>query len=239
MRRKTVQLFLLHAAFFLALIALVPGPREIVPRAFHAVGNSLFRSFGDHLSVRFQWADPTSRPDSADTRMLGREFGKLNYRWKVVYSSFRRIFWPSAVFVAMTLATPMSRRRRILSLPIGLALFNALFLLQIALFAAVLFGVVGSLGGASPATWKRALPIAEAMINSPVTNFSLAFLLWAWLAKPAQGITAAALTAQLNRLLQPSRAAKPRPAAVDPPQPEAPRAAKTPPDAPAPDDTFR
>jgi hypothetical protein len=205
MRPKAVQVFLLHAAFFLVLIALVPGPGEIVPRAFHAVGNSLFRSFGDGRSIRFQWADPAARPDSADTRMLGRELGRLEYRWRVVYSSYRRIFWPSAAFVAMTLATPMSRRRRILSLPIGLALFNALFLLQIGLFAAVLFGAVGSLGGVSPVTWKRAVPVAEAMINSPIPNFSLAFLLWAWLAKPARGLDVAALTELLNRLLQSSR----------------------------------
>jgi hypothetical protein len=153
-----------------------------------------------------------------------------------VYSSYRRIFWPSAVFVAMTLATPMTRRRRILSLPIGLLLFNALFLLQIALFAAVLFGAVGSFGGASPATWKRALPIAEAMINSPVTNFSLAFLLWAWLAQPARGIDTAALVALLNRLLQPSREAKPRPAAADPQAAEATPAAEASPEVSVRDD---
>jgi hypothetical protein len=189
MRRKPVHVFLLHAAFLLALIGVLPGSREIYPRVFHAAGNTLLGSMGDGLSVRFQWIDPSLRADAADTRMLGREAGKLEYRWRAVYSSHRRGFWPSATFAALMLATPMSRRRLAVTLPLGLLLFNVFFVLQVAAFAWVLFGATGSTAGPS----------------------------WAWLANPTRGLDLAGLNALLRRLLGPQTAGGPPSAAKAPP----------------------
>jgi hypothetical protein len=224
MRRKPVQLLLLHAAFFLALISVAPGTREILPRVFQAAGNRLLPDLGDGLSVRFEWADPKSRPDSADTRMLGRQARRLENRWSVVFSSHRRIFWPLATLVALTLATPMSRRRMAVALPAGLLLFGAFFLLEVAAFAVVLFGATEPVRGGSPGAWRRALPVAEAMFNSPITNFSVVFLLWAWLANPARGVDVASLNALLRELLGAGggRRSPPAPPPPAPARPEAP-----------------
>jgi len=228
MRRKPAQLLLLHAAFFLALISFAPGTREIIPRVFQAAGNRLLPAMGDGRSVRFEWADPKSRPDSADTRMLGRKAGVSEYRWRVVFSSHRRIFWPAATLMALTLATPMSRRRMAIVLPAGFLLFGAFFLLEVAAFAVVLFGATDPVRAGSPATWHRAVPVAKAMFNSPITNFSAVFLLWAWLANPAQGIDTASLNSLLRQLLGPggARDSSPKPPPV----------ADTRTDAPPPDD---
>ena len=200
MRRKPVHVFLLHAAFFLAFFGALPGSREIYPPAFHAVGNTLLGSLGDGLSVRFDSVDPSSRADAADTRMLGRQAGSLTVRWRGMYSSHRRGFWPSASFVALMLATPMSRRRLAAALPLGLLLFHVLFMFQVTALAWVLFGATGPVGDASSAMWSRVVPVAGAMFNSPITNFSVVFLLWAWLANPARGIDLESLNALLRQL---------------------------------------
>jgi hypothetical protein len=101
----------------------------------------------------------------------------------------------------------MSRRRLAVVLPLGFLLFNAFFMLQVAAFAVVLFGATGPVAFGSPAAWREVLPVAKAMFNSPITNFSAVFLLWAWLANPARGIDVESLNALLRRLLGPGAAA--------------------------------
>jgi hypothetical protein len=217
MRRKPVHVFLLHAALLLAFFGVLPGSREIYPRAFHAVGNTLLGSLGDGLSVRFQWVEPSSRADAADTRMLGRQAGRLTFRWRAEYSSHWRGFWPSASFVALMFATPMSRRRLAAALPLGLLLFHVLFMFQVVALAWVLFGATAPVGGASSAMWSRVVPVARAMFNSPIINFSVVFLLWAWLANPARGIDLESLNALLRQLLGPRFTGGPPSATKAPP----------------------
>jgi hypothetical protein len=212
MRRKPVHIFLLHAAFLLVLIGVVPGSRDIYPRAFHSVGNALLDSMGRGLSVRFTWIEPSARADSADTRMIGRQAGRLEYRWRAVYSGYRRGFWPSAVFVALVLATPMSRRRLAVALPLGLLLFNAFYMLQVAALAWVLFGAAGTAAADSWLGSPRVMSLAREMFNSPIGNFAAVFLFWAWLARPARGIDLESLNALLQRLLAPRTAGAPPPA---------------------------
>jgi len=201
MKRKTAQLFLLHAAFLLALLsALSSGSREVYARAFHSAGNASFGSLGEGRSVRFKWAEPAERKDSADTRMLGRQHGHIQYRWRVIYSSHRRLFWPSVTLVALILATPMTNRRRFVALPVGLVLFNAFFLLEVYGLSMALFGAVAA-GGDTSWVGRSGLPVAQALFNSPITNFSAVFFLWAWLAQPARGIDLEAINGLIRRLM--------------------------------------
>jgi hypothetical protein len=206
MRRKPVHIFLLHAAFLLALFAVVPGTRDIYPRVFHSAGNNLLDSMGRGLSVRFEWSDPLLRADAADTQMTGREAGRLEFRWRARYSSYRRGFWPSAVFAALVLATPMSRRRLAVTLPLGLLLFNAFFVLQVAGLAWVLFSATEAAAADSWLGSPRVMPLAREMFNSPIGNFAAVFLLWTWLARPARGIDLESLNALMQRLLGPQTA---------------------------------
>jgi hypothetical protein len=223
MRRKPVHIFLLHAAFLLAFFAVLPGTRDIYPRVFHYVGNGLMDSMGRGLSVRFEWSDPVLRADAPDTRMIGRQAGRLEFRWKARYSSYRRGFWPSAVFAALVLATPMSRRRLAVALPLGLLLFNAFFVLQVAGLAWVMFGATEAAAADSWLGSPRVMSLAREMFNSPIGNFAAVFLLWAWLARPARGIDLESLNALLQRLLGPQTAGGSPPAERAPPPPDAER----------------
>lgn len=214
MTRKPVQVFLLHAAFCLALLSLTAfsGARETYPLLFHVVGNELMEDLGDGHSVRLQSVDPAKRPDSADTRMLGRDRGRLEYSWKAVYNSHWRLFWPSVTLVALLIPTPMSRLRLAWVIPVGLLLFNAIFLLEVLGLASVLFGTQTEAAAGKPSTWAAVLPVAKAMFNSPITNFSVVFFLWAWLARPGRSLDLDALNASMRRVMAqppPLRAAPP------------------------------
>ena len=81
-----------------------------------------------------------------------------------------------------------------------------------AALAQVLFGATETVAGASWQAWRRVVPVARAMFNSPITNFSVVFLLWAWLAKPAQGIDLESLNALLRQLSGPGVASGSAPA---------------------------
>jgi len=214
MKRKSILLFLLQAAFGVTLLGVVPGTQEVVARSFQGVGNVVFASFGDGRSVHFQWADPESRRDSADTRMVGRQRGELAYRWRVIYNAHSRWFWPAATLVAMVIATPMAQRRRALALALGLLLFSAYFLAEVATLCWALFGSVAA--GAED-SWLRqsGLPLAQALFNSPIPNFSLVFLLWAWLAQPARGIDIDPVHQAIRRLVAPGRGTPPEPPPPD------------------------
>jgi len=203
MKRKSILLFVLHAGFLLALLGSMPGSREVVPRAFQAVGNVVFASLGDGRSVRFQWADPAKRKDSADTRMIGRHHADLEYRWRVIYNAHRRWFWPAVTLLAMILATPMGHARRAVAVVGGLSLFSLLFLAEVALLSLTLFGSVAA-GGESSWIRNSGLPVVQALFNSPITNFSAIFFLWAWLAQPARGIDVDPINEVIRRLLSPA-----------------------------------
>lgn len=232
MSRKPVPTFLLHVAFFLALIAFIPGTREATPRVVHAVGNAMLGSLSEGRSVRFEIPDAKTRRGRADTNMLGRKTGKIEYEWRVTFSSYRRLFWPMATLAALTFATPMPRRRLAWALPIPLLLFFAFYMLELAAFAAVVNGAKQPVVAGRSSVWRSLLPVVEAMFNSPITNFSLTFLLWAMFAAPARGLDTGSFEATLQRLLgrrfsrpappvsQASEELQSDPAATDPESPE-------------------
>ena len=201
MSRKSVSTFLLHVAFLVTLIAFIPGTRETTAAAVHAVGNAMFGSLSEGHSVRFKPPDVATRRGRADTNMLGRTAGTLENEWRVTFSSYRRLFWPLATLAALMLATPMPRRRLAWALPIPLAVFFAFFMLELALFATVVNGA------------RR--PVVEAMFNSPITNFSLIFLLWAMFGAPMRGIDTERFEATLRRLFGPARARPAQPVSED------------------------
>lgn len=216
MQRKRVPTFLLHVAFLVALAAVLPGTREATPRPVHAVGNALLGSLSEGRSVRFESPSGETRRGRADTNMLGRKEGQLKYDWRVTFSSYRRLFWPLATLAALVLATPMPRRRLAVALPVSLLAMFAFFMLQLALFAAVLTGAKQPVAAGGSSLWRDALPITEAMFNSPITNFSLVFLLWAALSAPNRGLDTDSLEAMFRRLLGPGR--RPPPAETGAPR---------------------
>jgi len=206
MSRKPIPTFLLHVAFFVALIAFIPGTREATAHAVHSVGNVMLGSLSDSRSVHFERPDAETRRGRADTNMLGRTKGKLKYDWRVTFSSYRRLFWPSAALVALMLATPMPRRRLAWALPVPLVVLFAFFMLELVALASVVNGAKQPVAVGESSLWRDLLPVVEAMFNSPITNYSLVFLLWAMFATPTRGLDTQSLQAMLRRLLGPGRA---------------------------------
>lgn len=217
MQRKRVPTFLLHVAFLVALAAVLPGTRDVTPRAVHAVGNALLGSLSEGRSVHFETPSSETRRGRADTNMLGRTEGRLKYDWRVTFSSYRRLFWPLATLAALVIATPMPRRRLTWALPVSLVLMFASFMVQVVLFASVVNGAKQPVVEGESTLWRDLMPITEAMFNSPITNFSLVFLLWAAFAAPTRGLDTDSLEAMFRRLIGPGRGPGPDPGA-DPPE---------------------
>lgn len=222
MRRKAIPTFLLHVAFLVTLSAFLPGTREATPRAVHAIGNALLGSLSDGRSVRFETPDAETRRGRADTTMLGRKSGQLKYEWRLTFSSYRRLFWPLATLAALILATPMPRRRLAWALPIPLIALFAFYMLEVVLLAAVFNGAKQPVAAGQSSLWRELVPIAEAMFNSPITNFSAVFLLWAAFAAPTRGIDTAGLEAILRQIFGPGAAAPAAPPAAGREVPEDP-----------------
>jgi hypothetical protein len=73
------------------------------------------------------------------------------------------------------------------------------------LFATVVNGAKQPVVAGQRSLWREAMPIVEAMFNSPITNYSLVFLLWAAFAAPTRGLDTAGLEALFRRLVGPGR----------------------------------
>ena len=215
MSRKSVSTFLLHVAFLVTLIAFIPGTRETTAAAVHAVGNAMFGSLSEGHSVRFKPPDVATRRGRADTNMLGRTAGTLENEWRVTFSSYRRLFWPLATLAALMLATPMPRRRLAWALPFPLAVFFAFYMLELVVFATVVNGARQPVTAGESSLWRDLLPVVQAMFNSPITNFSLIFLLWAMFGAPMRGIDTERFEATLRRLFGPARARPAQPVSED------------------------
>jgi len=208
MPRKPIPAFLLHVAFLVTLMAFVPGTRDATSHVVHTTGNAMLASLSEGRSVHFERPHAETRRGGSDTNMLGRTTGRLEYDWRVTFSAYRRLFWPFATLAALILATPMPRRRLTWALPIPLVGFFAFFMLELSAFAMVINGAKRPVAAGEWSVWRDLLPIAEAMFNSPVMNFSLAFLLWAMFAAPTRALDTDGLEAMLRRLLGPGRAPK-------------------------------
>jgi hypothetical protein len=184
LKARPIQRWLFYAAVLLLVMGLLPGASSVYPRLIHAEANGLFAAFGAGRSISFSWVEPATRVDRSDTRMQGWVAGEAKRSWRAVFSVHRRGYWPSAAFAALLLATPMSLRRRTLALLGGLVALNFFLLAQLALLGAAAFAANAS--GSS--VWSEWLPLSQRLFNSPVPSYVLVFVLWALLARPAEGI---------------------------------------------------
>jgi hypothetical protein len=196
---KPIHWFVLQAAMGLLLLGWVTAGSSWYPRAIQLQANALFAWSGTERWLEFEWVDPESRLDRSDTLMLGMTKDSADEgqrRWRAVFSVRRRGFWPLATWLAVMLATPMSMASRFRGLGVGALALHLLLMCQIALIATCAFGATEP--QASP-LWDRGAAIATALFNSPVPTYALVFVLWAWLANPAQGIAVSGTVAQLRR----------------------------------------
>ena len=128
-RPKPVRWFVAHSIALALLIGFWPTPRAAYPALFHAHANALFRWIGTP-SVRLAAPSPESG-ETTDTVMIGAPRGDAASTWQSSFSLEPIGYWPSAVLVAMLLATPLSPLRRAACVVIGLALLDLFTLARI------------------------------------------------------------------------------------------------------------
>ncbi len=196
-RTKSIQLFLLQAAIWLLVIGHFPNLASVYPKVVHAEANRLFGSLGSERSIVFTEIDPASIADGSDTLMRGIVQGEQSRRWQAIYSIRRRGFWPTAALIAVVLATPMRRRRRMFAVPGSAVLLNIFLMVQLAAVGVCAFGASDP-SGPDPG-WLRAMSITTGFFNSPVPSYTLVFVLWTLLARPSTGIDASGFVDRLVR----------------------------------------
>lgn len=193
MAPKSFLVFLLQAAFLLALIGFAPYAAEVYPVVVAAEGNGLLGGAG-RRTVRFHWLEDVERADGADLRMTGHVAGHEEHVWRAVFSMRRRGYWPMAALLALLLATPMPARRRAWVLPAGVLLQNGFVLAHLTVLSLVFFAAVEGEKG-------RAVDIARASFNSPIIPYTVVFVIWALLARPARSIDLRSVNQWLHGVL--------------------------------------
>lgn len=109
------------------LVAPWPGVREAYARAAASVGSMVFRDTLEGWTCRFEArSDPTGDIDT-DLFMSSRASGALARNGQ---SAFLGYFMPTALLIALVLATPLPGSRRVRALILGLLLLHAFFVFK-------------------------------------------------------------------------------------------------------------
>ncbi len=117
-------------AFLLSLlIGWWPTPRALYPVFVRAHAAPLIGASG---SQQVTLRASNGKLGDVDTLMEGFVPGDRTPRWRAELSTLRLGWWPSAVLVALVLATPMTTRRRLAALCAGLLWVEIYLLLRLA-----------------------------------------------------------------------------------------------------------
>ena len=193
-RPKPVHWFVAHAIALSLLIGFWPTPRAAYPALFHAHANALFGLLAAPDVHLAPGADrPTPRWSSRLRARAPRPRGNRR-------SASRRIgYWPSAVLLAMLLATPLSPLRRALAAAVGLVLVDLFALARIGVEIAYLTHRLPD-GSPDSAHGPVALLLRVGSESLTATIPSAAFVLVCWvaLARPWRTIDLSAARAVIG-----------------------------------------
>jgi hypothetical protein len=130
---KPIAVFAVQAALLSLLIGWWPTPRALVPALVRAHAAPLINATGSQ-QVTLRASD--GEQGDVDTLMEGFLPGDPTPRWRAELSTLRLGWWPSAVLLALVLATPMTTRRRLLALCAALLWVELYLLLRLTAGAA-------------------------------------------------------------------------------------------------------
>jgi hypothetical protein len=131
--RKPIALFAVQAFLLSLLIGWWPTPRALYPELVRVhVGPLLDATSSQHVALR---ANPGDAADG-ETVMEGFRQGERTPRWRAELSTLHIGWWPTAVLLALVLATPMRTRRRLFALGAALLWVEAYLLIRLAAGAA-------------------------------------------------------------------------------------------------------
>ena len=199
--RKPLALFALHVVFATVLFSILPlkTPYEI---AFAGVGNMLAGVVPGERSVEFDWVEPKRRSDRVQLEMRGFTPEARGHVWEAGFSIGDLGRVPTAMIIALVLATPMAAGRKFAAGLAALALFHGFLYLQLAIIAWGAFATAIPDSVPLGDAMIRATPIAENIFREPIPRLLAVFVAWALTANPGSRIDTADLRGQLGRLLR-------------------------------------
>jgi hypothetical protein len=203
--RKPLQTFGLHVVFLTLLFWVLPSLDAAYGFSFKSAGNALFGRLGSDLRVDYRWIPPNQRTVNGEIEMAGFVTGYADAAWESSYSVRDRGYEPSAVLLALILATPASRRRHVAGAVIGTLALNVFYLVQSGVLAVCLFATVEPLMLPLGGMLSAALPVVEALFRSPLIRYAAVFAVWAVVATPARSLDASTARKRLGALLRRGR----------------------------------
>ena len=188
LERKPLQTFALHVSFLTLLFWVIPSLDSVYSYGFKSAGNAVFGHFGGSRRVTYSWVPPGERNSPGEIEMVGRIVGIGRLAWESSYTVRDRGYEPSAALLALMLATPMSRRRRLLGSIGGLAALNAFILGQTGFLALTSFAAANPALVVGGEYLGQGVRIAEAFFRQPIPRYAAVFAVWALIAAPGRGL---------------------------------------------------
>ena len=188
-RPKPVHWFVAHAIALTLLIGFWPTPRAVYPALFHAHANALFGSL-EAPHVRF---GPSEIPDT-DTAMIVAARADAASALQSSFSARRIGYWPSAMLLAMLLATPLPPLRRALAAAIGLVLIDLFALARIGVeIAHLTHQLADGSRNFAPGPVDLLLRVGSESLTATIPSAAFVLVCWVTLAHPWRAIDLSAV----------------------------------------------
>ena len=181
--RKSLLLFASHGLLLALLIGYWPTLREVYPEFLRSQARVVLNA-GSEREVRLAPAI-----QGEDSVMEGYVAGSEEPAWRVSLSTLNLGYWPSAVLVALLLATPLSVRARWIAALLGLLWLDAFALGRAGLAAWLGFEEVARGPGSDPEGLVLALRTGLEVLNSNIVVIASVFLAWVVLARPLETLS--------------------------------------------------
>ncbi len=164
-------------------LLVVPWPeaRRAYAAIFHIGANLLFGSFGDESEVRFAAPSQQTATREVDTEItLTRKTAQGFYQDRLPSTARQLGHMPTAILVALVLATPAPWRRRGNGLLWGLVALHAFIALRVGLLLVEAFSQDNALQMFTLSTfWERVLDRAiPALVRAPAGSYVIPILIW-------------------------------------------------------------
>ena len=186
-RPKPAHWFVAHAIALTLLIGFWPTPRAAYPALFHAHANALFGCLAaPHVRLA-----PGATTDTAMVVAAPRAGAAA--AWESSFSVGRIGYWPSAVLLAMLLATPLSPLRRALAAAIGLVLVDLFALARIGVEIAYLYQRPHEPDASAHDAVAVLLRVGSESLTATVPSAAFVLVCWVALASPWRTIDLSAV----------------------------------------------
>lgn len=171
------------------LLGYWPSARAVYPPFFRLQCDLVFGEAG-----RLEFRAAAGAPEVDDTFVESFPAGEAVPQWRISLSAVRMGWWPSAVLLALLLATPMPARRRLLAAGIGLAWLDVFAVGRVGLEILRAFGELAQGGPDAPASGSLLLyrTVSE-VSNSNIVVIAAVLLAWVATAQPRRNLELGAL----------------------------------------------